>query len=246
MRVTGAIDKEKESEGQQGLGVVDFLKPVLAFLWDGWSREMELSGRSESGFCLVGICPYKNCRTKAAFPSVTSYHVEETRYNIRMIGVCKCQACGKYILGIIKQLQMNWFYLEHYPVDTPGDDVAGEIPEEIAGEFKEALRCRWIKSFKATVLMCRRALQVSCDREEAEGKDLFTQIDYLAQQQKITKPLRDMAHRIRLSGKKGAHGNYSDLNDVVEEKDADEAILFMRHYLDHVYVLPKQLEEDAS
>src|SRR5262249_25705483 len=97
--------------------------------------------------------------------------------------------------------------------------------------------------FKATVLMCRRSLQVSCDREKATGKDLFTQIDDLAQKQLITEPLKKMAHRIRLLGKKGAHGDYSDIDETITEKDADDAIKFMRHYLEHVYVLPSQLED---
>ena len=72
------------------------------------------------------------------------------------------------------------------------------------------------------------------------------QIADLADKQRITGTLKEMAHRIRLLGKKGAHGDYSDINDNITEKDAEDAITFMRHYLDHVYVLPKRLEEDAS
>jgi hypothetical protein len=48
---------------------------------------------------------------------------------------------------------------------------------------------------------------------------------------------------ISAQGKKGAHGDYSDIDDTIGEKDAGEAIKFMRHYLEHVYVLPKQLED---
>jgi hypothetical protein len=116
------------------------------------------------------------------------------------------------------------------------------VPIEIAPYFKEALRCRWIDAYGATVLMCRRALQVSCDREKAAGKDLFTQIDDLASKQIINPTLRAMAHNIRLLGKRGAHSDYSDIDSEIADKDADAAILFMSHYLDHVYVLPKKLE----
>jgi hypothetical protein len=79
--------------------------------------------------------------------------------------------------------------------------------------------------------------------EDAEGRDLFTQIDDLAGKQKITKPLGEMAHRIRLLGKKGAHGDYSDIDDTITPDDAEKAITFMRHYFDHVYVLPAALGE---
>jgi hypothetical protein len=58
--------------------------------------------------------------------------------------------------------------------------------------------------------------------------------------------LRKMAHRIRLLGKKGAHGDYSDIDDSILDKDADDAITFMRHYLDHLYVLLARLNEPYS
>lgn len=73
------------------------------------------------------------------------------------------------------------------------------------------------------------------------GKDLFTQIDDLAAKQKITEPLKKMAHRIRLLGKKGAHGDFSDIDDTITPQDAEDAIKFMRHYFEHVYVLPARL-----
>lgn len=89
--------------------------------------------------------------------------------------------------------------------------------------------------------MCRRALQVSCDLEKAIGKDLYTQVDDLAKNGKITETLRSMAHRIRLLGARGAHGDFSDINKSITAQDADDAISFMRHYLEHVYELPAKL-----
>src|SRR5580700_9964203 len=92
---------------------------------------------------------------------------------------------------------------------------------------------------KAVVLMCRRSLQASCDIERANGNDLFAEIDDLASKRRIAEPLKKMAHRIRLLGKKGAHGDYSDIDATIGEIDANQALTFMRHYFDHVYVLPK-------
>jgi hypothetical protein len=78
--------------------------------------------------------------------------------------------------------------------------------------------------------------------EKASGKNLFAQIDDLASKQRITEPLKKMAHRIRLVGKQAAHGDYSDIDATITEKDADDALSFMGHYVEHVYILPKQLE----
>lgn len=117
------------------------------------------------------------------------------------------------------------------------------IPGHVAQEFQEAIRCQWVGAWKATLLMCRRSLEASCDEFKAVGKDLYSQIDDLARNGRITEPLRRMAHRIRLLGNKGAHGDYSDINDTVTPQDANDAIKFMQHYLEHVYILPKKLDE---
>ena len=195
-------------------------------------------------FRIKGICPY--CKSTTTFPTPAKPYEEKDRNGntIRLIGACRCDACFEFILAILEGNHFDGYLcIKHHPVGNPNDSVSEEVPSEVSEDFKEALRCICVKSFKATVLMCRRALQVSCDREGAEGKDLYTQIADLASKQRITQPLKDMAHRIRLLGKKGAHGDFSDVDDTITKKDAEDAIKFMAHYLDHVYVLPKRLED---
>lgn len=202
---------------------------------------MELASYQRGeGFALNGLCPH--CRAKSAFVTVhPPYTIKLANYTTQSVGIAQCVGCNGFILAIVENDTVRWHYKQHYPVSLPNDDVNDLIPDEIKPAFREALRCRWVVSFQAVVLMCRRCLQVSCDREGAQGGDLFKQIDDLAGKGTITKTLKDMAHRIRLLGKKGAHGDYSDIDDTVTEADADDAILFMRNYLDFVYVLPAKL-----
>ncbi len=219
----------------------------LAVLWDYWSETMELASiwGDGQGFSLRGQCPH--CHHHVAFMTVTNPYIEEsTVLDSRMIAAARCTACNGYILAILKTVRVTsqsskYVYECHYPLGAPDDSIADGIPESIAGDFKEALRCHWVKAWKATVLMCRRSLQVSCDLEGAVGNDLFNQIDDLEQKQRITETLKKMAHRIRLLGKKGAHGDYSDIDDTITPKDAEDAITFVRHYFEHIYVLPKKL-----
>ena len=223
---------------------------MLSILWGDWlPNNMEVLNGGKASLTLGGKCPYPECGRESVFLSVTKPYVQEEHSERETLtAACKCSGCGRCILVIIALRPSNrrLYCKEHYPLETPDDSLPEEIPEEISRDLKEALRCHWIKSFKATVLMCRRALQASCDKEQAAGKDLHSQIADLADKQRITGTLKKMAHRIRLLGKKGAHGDYSDINDNITEKDAMDAITFMRHYLEHVYVLPRQLEEDAS
>lgn len=138
---------------------------------------------------------------------------------------------------------LNQFTHEnHIPLAMPDDKVSAEVPAPVGEDFSEALRCKGVKAKKTVALMCRRSLQASCDIERANGNDLFAQIDDLASKRRIAEPRKKMAHRIRLLGKKGAHGDYSDIDDAITDKDAEDAITLMRHYLGRVYILPAQLK----
>jgi hypothetical protein len=136
-------------------------------------------------------------------------------------------------------------YIAHYPLGKPKEDVAAEIPEHIAADFKEALRCRWVDAYNATAEMCRRALQASCIEQEAPKKPLIEQIEWLLAQGKITKHLCDMAHKIRLGGNAGAHPPHDpeEPEIIIGPEYADAVVEFMRDYFQYVYVNPKQLEK---
>jgi hypothetical protein len=242
---------ELENEQQNDLLIFELIKEFAVLLWKDWRKPMDvvtLQNRQHDNrgdFSLRGICPH--CSAPSSFIKVTTMHAEHPGGTVtKFVAALECQNCLKYILAIVRKdhpNQNNYQYDAHFPIGKPNDSVAKEVPEEIAKAFKEALRCRWMDAYQATVLMCRRSLQVSCDMEKAEGNDLYTQIDDLAKNQRITGTLQKMAHRIRLLGKRGAHSDYSDIDASIDVGDADKAITFMRHYLDHVYVLPKQLDE---
>ena len=138
---------------------------------------MELSKSTATGFVLSGECPH--CSRQVAFESVGAPYHDLGAGGMggqRRVSACVCISCHRFILGILRQGLRNntwqWFYEAHYPIGFPQDDVSEDVPPSVKEDFKEVLRCRWVMAFKATVLMCRRALQVSCDLEQAEGRDL--------------------------------------------------------------------------
>jgi len=237
-------------------GLIGCLASAATVLWRRWPRNMianlldtHVDTPEGIHFTLAGMCPH--CHRETVFMMVTNPDVETTHGSAykayyKAWAVMLCVGCKKHILGAVETENhaTDCKYLEHFPLGTPNDDVASEIPDELRPSFQEAIRCCWVRSFQASVLMCRRCLQVSCDREKAQGKDLFSQIDNLASAGRITETLRKMAHRIRLLGKRGAHGDYSDIDSTITDKDAIEAIEFMQHYLEHVYVLPAKLDKE--
>jgi hypothetical protein len=127
-----------------------------------------------------------------------------------------------------------------FPIGKPKDTIDPNVPKLVASDFGEALRCQFINSYKAAVVMCRRAIQASAIELNAKGSRLIDQIDDLFSQGKITGPLKDFAHEVRLTGNDGAHPDKDGLSDVTEQ-DASAIVEFTTEYLHHVYVMPAML-----
>jgi len=92
--------------------------------------------------------------------------------------------------------------------------------------------------------MCRRAVQAAWFNLGAPDDKLVKQIDWLAANGKITTPLKDMAHRIRLGGNLGAHPpeDPNGPTEIVIGSDyADAVIEFTRDLFQHLFVMPARL-----
>jgi len=225
----------------------EFIGESLAVLWKDWPRDMQAKciPNKAQEFSLQGTCPH--CSLPSTFlmktPAYAEYPQPGRSTHHRLWAVLQCQGCLSFICGAVRRDSTNdsapesTIYFTHYPIGKPDDRVASDIPESIANDFKEALRCRWVDAYNATVEMCRRAFQSSCDNLQAAGSNLYEQIDDLALKAVITKPLKEMAHKVRLGGNRGAHPSSKQLSD----RDADAVITFTRHYFEHVYVMPAAL-----
>jgi hypothetical protein len=162
----------------------------------------------------------------------------------------RCQGCQKFILGLAEFSGGTAppVYLEHYPLGRPDDSVPKEVGDAdsgIASDFAEALRCLWVRSYKAAIAMCGRALQSSCDHLNAQGSSLYEQIDDLATKGIITQPLKEWAHAVRLSRNKELHAKTDGLSSAIDQ-DAEAIIAFTREYFHHVYVMPAKLKAYTS
>jgi Domain of unknown function (DUF4145) len=200
------------------ISIFDFIGQQMTVLWKAWSCSMDVKPLARNNeFSMSGVCPH--CDHSSAFLMVTNAHaVQENNVQNQSIGselwaVMQCQGCLRYILGGAyraftfpgqPQTVGGYQYRCHYPIGKPNDNVAEEVPEHIAADFGEALRCQFIDAHNATVEMCRRAVQARCiDLGAPTDKKLVHQIDWLAAQGKITAPLKEMTHRVRMGGELG-------------------------------------------
>lgn len=223
-------------------GVIDILAQSLAALWPCYNPAVQIVNfpghYNQVGGS--GTCPH--CAKESYFRPVGGAYLEANSTII--CNAAQCEACKGFALVVGRRNPgMQEFSLAaFYPLGRPNDAVDRTIPARIADDFREALRCRWIEAYKATVTMCRRAIQASCIEKNADrNKKLVGQIDELAGKGVITQPLREFAHEVRLEGNDGAHPDADGLENVTP-KDADDIIEFTREYLHHVYVMPAKLQ----
>lgn len=177
-----------------------------------YSEGMEIVNFPGNGFQNVGAsgaCPH--CGDKSYFRPVTSGYVEVNSQWETVCNAAQCEACKSFVLVIGARRtdlgRNSGFRLKaFYPLGRPTDNVDAAVPKEIAEDFREALRCRWVEAYKASVTMCRRSIQASCLAQGADKKKkLVAQIDELAAKGLITGPLKQFAHEVRLEGNDGAH-----------------------------------------
>ena len=204
----------------------------------------------------VGDCPHCGV-VNSYFRPVNSFQAHP---NVP-ISIAQCDACKKYLLivGTRPSQSSPTIAIEVYPYGSPNDTVDGNIPPDVAEDFKEALRCRFVKAYKGCIVMCRRAIQTSVLAKGGTGRDLYNQIDDLFSKGKITQPLKEFAHAIRLVGKNAAHpikelqategvplpAEQNPSTDEtligITEQDAEDIIEFTKQYFEHVYIMPAKL-----
>ncbi len=235
------------------------MERTAVFLWKDWPREMQVTkcDVNQGMVTIRGTCPH--CQKPTVFMMVTNLGADH--HGKRFAGM-QCQGCLETILAIFRQNAHAYDYLAHHPLGKPDERVAEEIPEQIQPDFREALRCRFVNAYNATAEMCRRALEASCIDLGASRKDVLEEmIDELEAQRKITPFLKQVAHKIRLGGNRGAHpsppdpgrGEAGDAQEeenaksgpvrIITQEHADAIIKFTHEFFHHVYVVPKTLDK---
>jgi hypothetical protein len=189
-----------------------------------------------------GDCPHCSLRSYFA-PRASHLDNIPGEQKWRIASVAQCESCKAFVLVVGSKFGTNnpASLDVVYPLGKPNDSVDPNVPKDIADDFREALRSRWGKNYKSTVVLCRRAIQSSAIDLKAKDAPLVAQIEDLFKKGKITEALKDFAHAIRLTGNDGAHPDKDGLKDV-GEKDADDIIAFTREFLHHVYVMPALLK----
>jgi len=154
--------------------------------------------------------------------------------------VFQCDECKEYVFAFANLYQKDTSV--RYPFEKSETLPLEGVPKNIMEDYEEASRCLAANAYKGCVSMCRRVLQgAAIDKGADEKGRIIDQLKILKNNQTLLLELYDMATRIRLVGKKGAHPR--KLLDKVTEKEAVEMIDFTAQVLNYLYTIRHRIKE---
>lgn len=107
--------------------------------------------------------------------------------------------------------------LNSYPPERLDIDTS-DIPHEVVECLEEAMTCHADGCHRAAAMMVRRAIEVACDLNEAEGSNLYERVEALGAKAVLPKDLLDGMHNLRLLGNDAAHVTAKDYDNIGDEE----------------------------
>src|SRR5205807_556112 len=134
-------------------------------------------------------------------PAVNPVQVADKRFGAVTIGVSRCPNCEMHY-ALYRNVQGDILWWE--PRTSQPERPEG-IPLSILDDYVEGQNALGFGLHKSAALMFRRVVQAAAFDKGAPDKKLQEQVDWLAENQKITPDMRDWAHELRLFGNAGGH-----------------------------------------
>jgi hypothetical protein len=156
---------------------------------------------------------------------VRSVQVFEEDYD----GPLHCVNCGASLYIRTKGNIVQEVRLAIYSHALPSS-----IPQEVSNDYDEAIRCFNSKAYKATVVMCRRSLEITADLKQANGSNLAQKLEDLKKNGLLDDATYSTASGIRLFGNYGAHPK-DDLLKTVREFEAELVIKITGRVLSEIW-----------
>jgi len=124
--------------------------------------------------------------------------------------------------------------LQEVRLATYSHDLSINVPQDVSQDYQEAIRCFNSNAYKATVVMCRRALENTADLKQAIGTFLKNKLEDLHKKGLLDAASYNTASGIREFGNYGAHPK-DDLLKAVGEFEADLVIKITGRLLTEIW-----------
>lgn len=186
-------------------------------------------------------CPH----CSVAHPNLIKLHLVETtdfkNENHRRWALYQCNTCGGLVIAY--SFAQRDIVEEYFPSSVAEIFEYEYLSEEVADDFKEALKCYSNHCYNAFAAMCRRTVQTAANALGVKGKDkVKKQISELKNLAGIDDDTYEILEQIIISGHDGAHPHLPKLN-------LDRALLLlilMKDVLNELFVRKARILESIK
>lgn len=162
-------------------------------------------------------CDICSAIVKAEVVASYSSHNEHDPMDSFQYTLCKCPQCSSPILAS-QELdyiagEVDWGLPKKiYPNNQ--FHINPIIPEKLGKALIESIQCYKSNSYTATVIMCRRAIEVFCSIKGVKERDHDKSIKKLRDEGLINEQLYEWANQLRLVGNLAAHDVDSEFSNL--------------------------------
>jgi hypothetical protein len=145
------------------------------------------------------LCP--RCHTPAAIlASARTRHTPQVDVAVLLLN---CVRCGE--VSLIEEVDDGYrqtYSVRLYPVSEKSRNI---LPPELRRSYDEAIRCFQADCYLASIILCRRTLELVCRYHQSTTGTLFSRIRRLHAEHVINDALATLAESVRTSGNLAAH-----------------------------------------
>jgi len=209
---------------------------------DSWWDLGEWVGHDGESLALYDIeCAF--CGERGNYS--TEFSVEKKKPNSRKslnFDTLKCGNCASYIQVVWSASssgRMHGRRIQPWPLKIT--KYPDHWPESVGRYWLQAKKSLSTEAWDAAALMARSALQIALREENAKGKNLYSEIDDLAQRGILPPIMKEWAHEMRELGNESAHPTADQ--KPTNSRDAQEIVKFLGFLFEYLYTLPKEIQE---
>lgn len=175
--------------------------------------------------------------------STIARHKGTIQVNVRFVGLLlnNVRTLSQKMYGFVPYFQFTierdtWnSWLTRWREAYIPSDLPSTIPDHIAADFSEGLRCLSVDSHRAAVVMLRRCLEEAAIAKGAHGTRLLDLLQSLVEKRILSQAEHSLASGVRLFGNYGAHPQ-DDLLSSVTRDDAELVLQVTRNLLKKMFV----------
>lgn len=176
------------------------------------------------------------------------HHAEKKKPNSRKVlnfDTLKCGNCGGYVLVLWSACEsygsrgIHSYKVIPYPLKIT--EAPEHWPADVQRYWLQAQRSFESDNWDAATVMARSALQIALREHGAQGKDLKSEINDLADKGILPPLMKEWSHEVRELGNDSAHPK-PGISPTTSE-DANDIVEFLDYLLQYLYNLPKQIND---